>query len=93
MPLQKLSAADLKAGAGTKSRSRSPYVLFLGGLRIGEGGRAVVAEEGVSRIQVKNRVKAAAKAVGVKIAFQRTEPEIVVFRVVAREPMAPAAQG
>lgn len=57
------------------------------------GGKAVVAEEGVSRIQVKNRVKAAAKAVGVKIAFQRTEPEIVVFRVVAREPMAPAAQG
>lgn len=84
MPFQKLTAAELKASSGSSSRTRSPYVLFMGGLRVGEGGRATVAEEGVSRIQIKNRLKAAAKDVGLNIAFVRSSPEEVVFRVVSR---------
>lgn len=83
MPLEKLTAADLKATRGRRP-SRSPYTLFMGGLRVGEGGRAIVAEEGVSRIQIKNRLKAAAKDVGVTIAFTRSDPEEVVFRVTGR---------
>lgn len=84
MPFQKLSAAELSASASGAGRSRSPYALFLGGLRVGEGGRATVAEEVVSRIQIKNRLKAAAKDVGLNIAFVRSSPEEVVFHVVSR---------
>lgn len=88
MPFQKLTAADLSASTDGASRSRSPYTLFMGGLRVGEGGRTTVAEEGISRAQIKNRLKASAKDVGVKIAFLRTEPEEVVFKVVARASIA-----
>jgi len=84
VPFQKLTAADLSASTNGVSRSRSPYTLFMGGLRVGEGGRATVEEEGVSRIQIKNRLKAAAKDVGLNIAFVRSSPEEVVFHVVSR---------
>jgi len=85
MPFAKLTAAQLKAPSSAAGRSRSPYTMFLGGLRVGEGGRATVAEEGVSRIQIKNRLKAAAKDVGLNIAFVRSAPEEVVFHVVSRK--------
>jgi len=84
MPFKKLTPAELSTNASGASRSRSPYTLFMGGLRVGEGGRATVAEEGVSRDQIKNRLKAAAKDVGLNIAFVRSSPEEVVFHVTGR---------
>lgn len=89
MPLQKLSTDALRASGGT-SRKRSPYVFFVGGLRVGEGGRASVAEEGVSRQQIKNRLRSAADDVGVEIKFMRSSPDEVVFRVVSRRSMTGA---
>lgn len=92
MPFKKLTAADLKTSSRGAAR-RSPYTLFVGGLRVGEGGRGLVAEEGVSRQHIKNRLKTAAQDVGVTIAFMRSAPEEVVFRVVSRKTSSsPAAE-
>jgi len=88
MPLQKLDRSQLQAHARPKRRKPSPYVFFMGGLRVGEGGRAIVAEEGVSRQQIKNRLQAAAKSVGVIIKFARSSPDEVVFRVTGRNGLA-----
>lgn len=84
MPLQKYTAEQLNPSHGAKGRRRSPYALFVGGLRVGEGGRGLIAEEGVSRQQIKNRLKRAADDVGVMIKFLRSAPDEVVFRVVSR---------
>ena len=55
---------------------------FLKGLRVGEGGKAVVAEEGVSRQSVKNRLLVAADVLGKAIVFRRSDTALVVFEVV-----------
>ena len=82
MPLEKLTAAELDGRPS--GRAKPEYVRFLSGLRVGQGGRAVVADEGVSRQSVKNRLKFAAEAAGVEIKFQRSSPNDVVFAVVGR---------
>lgn len=82
MALEKLSAKDLTGRP--QGRPSDEYVTFLSGLRLGQGGRAIVAEEGVTRQALKNRLKVAAAAAGVQIKFQRSSPQDVVFEVVGR---------
>lgn len=82
--IQKLTAAQLAA--------RPDYVLVLQGLAVGEGGMATTADEGTSKITLKNRLNAAAQAAGVAIKFHRSDDKSVVFEVVGRdtEPMVKA---
>ncbi len=75
--LTKLTAAQLAA--------RPDYVMVLQGLAIGEGGMASTADEGASKMTVKNRLTAAAQAAGVTIRFRRSDEKTVVFEVVSRE--------
>lgn len=82
--ITRLSAAQLAA--------RPDYVLVLQGLALGEGGMASTADEGASKITLKNRLNAAAQAAGVAIKFHRSDDKSVVFEVVGRdtEPMVKA---
>lgn len=82
--IKKLSAAQLAA--------RPDYVQALQGLAVGEGGMATTADEGTSKITIKNRLNAAAQAAGVTIKFHRSDENTVVFEVVSRdaEPIAKA---
>jgi hypothetical protein len=83
MPLEKLSRTEMIAlKGGGPSPVIVEYAAFLGGLSIGEGGRATVARENATRFTVKKRIQAAADAVGVTIAFHRAPPETLVFEVV-----------
>lgn len=75
--ITKLSAAQLAA--------RPDYVLVLQGLAVGEGGMATTADEGTSKITLKNRLNAAAQAAGVAIKFHRSDDTSVVFEVVGRD--------
>lgn len=75
--ITKLSAAQLAA--------RPDYVLVLQGLAIGEGGMATTADEGASKITIKNRLNAAALAAGVSIKFHRSDDNRVVFELVGRD--------
>lgn len=75
--IQKLTAAQLAA--------RPEYVLVLQGLAIGEGGMATTADEGTSKITLKNRLSSAALAAGVTIKFRRSDENTVVFEVVGRD--------
>lgn len=90
MALEKLTAKELAGRPG--GRPRAEYVAFLSELRVGQGGRAVVAEEGVTRQALKNRLKVAAAAAGVEIKFQRSSPEDVVFEMVSRTGAAQAGK-
>jgi hypothetical protein len=60
------------------------YVEFFKTIRIGEGGRAKVAEEGVSRQTLKKRLEIAAGEAGRRISFRRSGAEEVVFEVTER---------
>jgi hypothetical protein len=83
MPLQKLSRDDVaNLRGGAKPGRNSEYAQFLQSLRIGEGGKAVVANEGVSRQSVKNRLNAASAATGVNLKYLRSGADEVVFEVV-----------
>lgn len=75
--ITKLSAAQLAA--------RPDYVLTMQGLAIGEGGMATTADEGASKITIKNRLNAAALAAGVSIKFHRSDESTVIFSVVGRD--------
>ena len=81
IPFQHLSREEL-AGARSSRHGSAEYVTFLKGLRAGEGGKAIVGEEGVSRQSVKNRLLVAADMLGKAIAFRRSDPAEVVFEVV-----------
>lgn len=89
MPLQKISREELANGRGGGRGANPEYVAFFRNCRVGDGGRATVAEEGVSRQSVKNRLNAAAAAAGVKIAYHRSGAEDVVFEVVDAGSVAP----
>lgn len=83
MPLIKMSRQDFARTASGGRRSGNPeYIRFLQALKPGEGGKAVVADEGVSRQSVKNRLGVAAKAVGVGLKYHRSGDEEVIFEVV-----------
>jgi hypothetical protein len=80
MSLQKLSRSDLQ---GRKGRGAKPeYVYFMKNLKPGEGGRAIVKDEGAGRQTVKNRLKAAADEAGVKLKFLQSPVDQVVFEAV-----------
>lgn len=80
MSLQKLTRAQL-AGAGDAG-VYLPYCQFLAGLSAGDGGRATVADEGVSRQTIKARLNAAAAASDMEIKFHRSGKDEVIFEVV-----------
>jgi hypothetical protein len=83
MPLEKLTADAFARMATQPSsfRANQEYVSFLSKLKSGEGGRVMVADEGVSRQQVKNRLKRAAAITGRKIRFIASDRTTVVFAV------------
>jgi hypothetical protein len=59
-------------------------VEFFATTRVGEGGRANVAEEGVSRQTLKKRLKTAAGEAGRSVKFRASPKEEVVFEVTER---------
>lgn len=75
--ITKLSAAQLAA--------RPEYVKLMQSLATGEGGMATIADEGVGKQSLKNRLSAAAQAAGVTIRFHRSDETTVVFEVVGRD--------
>ena len=79
MALEKLTAKDL--GQRPKGRPNQEYVKFLDSLRSGEGGRATTKGEKATKQTIKNRLKIASAASGVKIRFLRTPPDVVMFRI------------
>jgi len=81
MPLQKLTRAELAAPGGGRRQVPAEYVAFLRGLRPGEAGRAVLADEGATKITVKRRLEAAAQATGVPLRFLRSPAGEVQFEV------------
>ncbi len=78
MPIQKLSKKDFE----TPVAGHPEYIEFLNSARLGDGGRLIVKEEGVSRQSVKNRLNIASKVTGKKIKFYRSASSEVVFQVV-----------
>lgn len=80
MALKKLTPKELeqKKAAGT---ANADYVAFLQGLKAGEGAEASVADEGVSKQTIKNRIKKAADYLGLEVSFVRSGKDIVVFEV------------
>jgi hypothetical protein len=87
--LQKLSAAELaktegKAPPSSRQRALNPYADFFKGIRVGQGGHVMVAEEGVSRQYLKLKISAAAKDAGVTIKYLSTGPDEVRFKVTGR---------
>jgi hypothetical protein len=65
---------------GERTRIREQYQSFLADIGEGEGGEVTLAD-GDNRSTIKNRLKAAAKALGKEIAFIRTSQDVVRFRV------------
>lgn len=88
MPLRILTAAELAKRKQKPVRPKldNPYVAFLAGLKVGQGGTVSVAEEGVSRQALKMRLTKAAKDAGVKIKYLRTGLEEIAFEVVDAVP-------
>ena len=78
VPIQKLSKKDFE----TPVAGHPEYIEFLSSARVGEGGRLMVDEEGVSRQSVKNRLNIASKVTGKNLRFYRSAPSEVVFQVV-----------
>lgn len=71
MPFEKLSAQELAANP--------EYVKALKGLAIGEGAKTTTAEEGVGKVTIKQRLKIAADAAGIKLKFHRSNQETVII--------------
>lgn len=96
MSLQKLTAADLAKLAKTqkpgRTRAEHPYAGFFSSIRVGQGGSATVAEEGISRQGLKLRITAAATAAGITIQFLRSGPDEVKFKVVGRSSSPPSSK-
>lgn len=69
----------------TQLAARPDYVVVLQGLAVGEGGMATTADEGASKITIKNRLNAAAQAAGISIKFRRSDEKTVVFEVAGRD--------
>lgn len=75
--ITKLTASQLAA--------RPDYVVVLQGLAVGEGGMATTADEGMSKITIKNRLNAAAQATGAAIKFRRSDEHTVIFEIIGRD--------
>ncbi len=86
MPLEKLSRAEAAALKGTATDPvTAEYAAFLGRLSVGEGGKAVAAKEGTTRLKVRSRIRKAADVTGVHIKFLRSSPDEILFEVVDAE--------
>ena len=83
MPFEKLTAEQLNAASGT-STANAEYVAFLRSLRVGQGGRTTVKDEGTSKQTIKNRLIKAAGAAGVTIKFRRSSADEVLVEVTGR---------
>jgi hypothetical protein len=81
MPFEKLTAEELSAYG-------SEYANFLRTLKPGEGARASVSKEGVTKITLKKRLSNAADIAGVDIKFLRSSKDLVVLQVVGTKPGA-----
>lgn len=73
--------------------ARPDYVMVLQSLPIGAGGMATTADEGTSKITIKNRLSTAADAAGVRIKFHRSDAQTVIFEVTGRESDPAPAHG
>lgn len=82
MPLQKISRDEMTRTRGGGRGANREYVSFFRASRVGDGGRADVAEEGVSRPTLKKRLNAAANEAGVTIVFHSSSAQELVFEVV-----------
>jgi hypothetical protein len=82
MSLQKISREEMARSRGGGRGAHPEYLAFFHSCQVGDGGRAVVADEGVSRQSVKNRLNVAAAQAGATIRYHRSGPEDVVFEVV-----------
>jgi hypothetical protein len=69
---------------GERTRIREQYRSFVADIAEGEGGELTLVE-GDNRTTIKNRLKAAAKALGKEIAFIRSGEDVVRFRVIGAE--------
>jgi hypothetical protein len=78
MPIQKMTKKDFEAPVA----GHAEYIEYLTSARVGEGGRLLVDEEGVSRQSIKNRLNIASKVTGKNIKFYRSAASEVVFQVV-----------
>jgi hypothetical protein len=79
--IEKLSRAELDRFRATASY---PEYEVIADMRKGEGGRIAVADAGVSRQTVKNRLNATASAYGIEIKFLRSKPDLVVFEITGK---------
>lgn len=89
MSLEKLTAADLATRNKTqkkpgRQKATNPYADFFKGIRVGQGGQAFVANEGISRPFLKLKITAAAQDAGVMIKFLSTGADEVKFKVTGR---------
>jgi hypothetical protein len=79
MTFEKLSADEIAAYG-------SEYVAFLKTLKPGEGARASVGKEGVTKITLKKRLRKAADIAGVSVKFIRSPKDAVVLQVMEGRP-------
>jgi hypothetical protein len=79
---QKLNRQELDRFRTTASYPE--YAEFLSDMRKGDGGRITVAEAGVGRQTIKNRLNSAAAALGMQIKFVRSRSDDVVFEVIGK---------
>jgi hypothetical protein len=69
---------------GPRKLTEEQYDAFLSEFAVGDYGEAVLGEE-EKRLTVRNRLKAAAARRGVSIDLQRTQGDILRFRIVAAD--------
>ncbi len=82
MAIQKMTKAEL--GRYRSTGGYSPYVSVLRDLKVGEGGRATIAQEKCTKQTIKNRLNKSAESLGLKIKYRRSTAEDVVFEIVGR---------
>jgi len=79
MPIRSLTPAEL--AVSSPSEATQGYADFLRDCPVGHGGHITVAEEGASRLTIKNRLKQAASLAGVVLRYPRSSKDVVVFEV------------
>ena len=79
MPIQALTPAELSVSS--PSEAAQSYAAFLRDCPVGHGGRITVADEGASRLTIKNRLKQAAALAGVVLRYPRSSKDVVVFEI------------
>lgn len=79
MPIQALTPAELSVSS--PSEAAQSYAAFLRDCPVGHGGRITVADEGASRLTIKNRLNQAADLAGVVLRYPRSSKDVVVFEV------------